>query len=56
MFINYFFNTTNIDFNLDKSDNVQETIEKYVYYYNNERPAYSLNYKTPAQFIVELGF
>lgn len=45
-----------LDFNLGKSDNVQETIEKYVQYYNNDRPAYSLKYKTPAQFISELGF
>lgn len=45
-----------LDFNLGKSDNVQETIEKYVQYYNNDRPAYSLKYKTPAQFIPELGF
>ncbi|HHU81276.1 MAG TPA: IS3 family transposase, partial [Gallicola sp.] len=27
----------------------------YVYYYNNERPSYTLKYKTPAQFKNELG-
>ena len=39
--------------NVDLSD---LHIKEYVNYYNNERPAYSLNYKTPAQFISELGF
>ena len=29
-----------IDFYLGKSDNVQDTIEKYVHYYNNEKSAY----------------
>ncbi|MCR5461600.1 MAG: IS3 family transposase, partial [bacterium] len=32
------------------------TIDEYVYYYNNERPAYSLKYKTPIQFKTEQGF
>ncbi|MBR2685075.1 MAG: IS3 family transposase, partial [Erysipelotrichaceae bacterium] len=31
-------------------------IEKYIHYYNNFRPAYSLNYKTPLQFKSEMGF
>jgi len=25
-------------------------------YYNNERPAYALNYKSPLQFKTEMGF
>ncbi|MBR0215171.1 MAG: integrase core domain-containing protein, partial [Solobacterium sp.] len=45
-----------IDFHLDKSDDVPGDIEKYIYYYNNERPSYSLNYKTPLQFKTEMGF
>lgn len=45
-----------LDFDLANSNDVETLIKKYVKYYNNERPAYSLNYKTPAQFIAELGF
>ncbi|MBR0213522.1 MAG: IS3 family transposase, partial [Solobacterium sp.] len=33
-----------------------EDIEKYIFYFNNLRPAYSLNYKTPLQFKTEMGF
>ena len=43
-----------IDFNLKQSDNVAKTIKDYVYYFNNDRPAYSLKYKTPTQFKSEL--
>ena len=45
-----------IDFKINKSDDVYKTIDEYVYYYNNERPAYSLKYKTPTQFKTEQGF
>ena len=45
-----------LDFDLANSNDVEALIKKYVNYYNNERPAYSLKYKTPAQFISELGF
>lgn len=45
-----------IDFNLYHSDDVEKTIKDYVKYYNNDRPAYSLKYKTPIQFKTELGF
>ncbi|MBE5949839.1 MAG: IS3 family transposase, partial [Lachnospiraceae bacterium] len=27
-----------------------------VKYFNNERPAYALNYKSPVQYRTELGF
>ena len=43
-----------IDFNLKQSNNVEKTIKEYVYYFNNDRPAYSLKYKTPTQFKSEL--
>ena len=43
-----------IDFNLKQSDNVEQTIKDYVYYFNNDRLAYSLKYKTPTQFKSEL--
>ena len=45
-----------LDFDLANSNDVEALIKQYVNYYNNERPAYSLKYKTPAQFISELGF
>ena len=45
-----------VDFKLNKSNNVFKTINEYVYYYNNERPAYSLKYKTPIQFKTEQRF
>lgn len=43
-----------LDFKLKESDDVEKTIKDYVHYYNNERPAYSLKYKTPIQFKTEL--
>jgi len=45
-----------LDFDLSHSQNVENTIKEYVHYYNNERPAYSLKYKTPTQFKSELVF
>ena len=45
-----------LDFDLANSIDVEALLKKYVKYYNNERPACSLKYKTPAQFISELGF
>ena len=32
------------------------SIDSFVYYYNNYRPAYSLQYKTPVQYRTDLGF
>ena len=43
-----------LDFKLRESNDVEQTIKDYVHYYNNERPAYSLKYKTPIQFKSEL--
>lgn len=34
----------------------EEMIEKYVEYYNNVRPAFALQYKSPVQYRTELGF
>lgn len=39
-----------MDFNIKKAENIEKAIENYIYYFNNERPAYALNYLTPAQF------
>lgn len=45
-----------VDFDLKHCKDVPKLIKDYVDYYNNERPAYSLNYKTPIQYKYELGF
>ncbi|MBE6103926.1 MAG: hypothetical protein E7193_03430 [Erysipelotrichaceae bacterium] len=45
-----------LDFHLRDSDDVKGDIEKYIHYYNNHRPSYSLKYKTPLQFKSEMGF
>ena len=34
----------------------KEMIDAYVVYFNNERPAYALQYKSPVQFRIEQGF
>lgn len=44
------------DFQYWKSDDIYKTITDYVWYFNNERPAYALNYKSPVQFRTEQGF
>ena len=45
-----------IDFDIKNCSNVPKLIEEYIYYYNNQRPAYALNYKTPIQYKIESGF
>jgi len=45
-----------IDFNLFNTKDIPKTIANYVKYFNNERLAYSLKYKTPIQVKHELGF
>ncbi len=44
------------DFDIDSYPSFDEFIRTYINYYNNERLAYSLNYKTPIQYKIELGF
>lgn len=44
------------DFDIDSYDCFEDFVKDYIYYYNNERPAYALNYKTPIQYKTELGF
>lgn len=44
------------DFKYYKEDNLFDFIDKFIFYYNNERPAYALKYKTPIQYKTELGF
>ena len=45
-----------VDFQYQKEKDIFKFIKKYVKYYNEERPAYSLNYKSPIQYKIELGF
>lgn len=45
-----------LDFNLKKSDNLNKLIADYIEYYNNERPMFCLQYKTPYQFKRDMGF
>lgn len=45
-----------IDFDINQYNNIYEFIDMYIDYYNNERPAFSLKYKTPIQYKTELGF
>ena len=44
------------DWDIDSYDSFDEFINDYIYYYNNERLACSLDYKTPIQYKTELGF
>ena len=44
------------DFRYWEWDNLEKGIECYIKYFNNERPAYALNYKSPVQYKTELGF
>ena len=46
----------NYDFNYPKVDDLPKLITEYITYFNNERPAYALNYKTPVQYKRDLGF
>ena len=44
------------DFKYWEWDNLKEGLERYVTYFNTERPAYALNYKSPVQYKTEQGF
>lgn len=37
-------------FSVTTVTNGENSIEEYIYFFNNERPAYALNYPTPKQF------
>jgi putative transposase len=45
-----------LDFDLEKCEQLEKFITDFVHYFNNERPAYALNYKSPVQFKIEQGF
>ena len=45
-----------IDYKLYNSNDIRKTVDEYIFYFNNDRLACSLKYKTPTQVKVELGF
>jgi len=45
-----------VDFDLKHCEDVPNLIKLYIDYYNNERPSFSLKYKTPIQYRIESGF
>jgi len=44
------------NYNIDEWETIDDFLEHYMYFYNNERPAYALQYKTPNQFLIDSGF
>ena len=38
------------DFHVTSNENIERDVAKYIAFYNEERPAYSLNYLTPKQY------
>jgi putative transposase len=44
------------DWDINSYNTFGSFIDKYIYYYNNKRPACALNYKTPVQYRIEQGF
>ena len=45
-----------LDFGLNEAENLLDLLNKYVYFFNNQRPAAALGYKSPVQYKTELGF
>ena len=45
-----------IDFDINNYNTVQKFIDDIVYDNNNLRPSYALNYKTPIEYRIQLGF
>jgi transposase InsO family protein len=44
------------DFNFNEVNSVSRFLKDYIFYFNNQRPASALKYKTPIQYKTELGF
>jgi transposase InsO family protein len=45
-----------VDFRYWQENDIFQFVDRYVHYYNNVRPAYALNYKSPVQYRTEQGF
>ena len=43
-------------FGLNEAENLPGLLNKYVYFFNNRRPAAALGYRSPVQYKTELGF
>lgn len=43
------------DFHITNNENIQDEIAAYIHFYNENRPAYSLNYLTPKQYKEEFA-
>ena len=39
-----------MDFHVTGNENVKEEVDNYIVFFNEQRPAYSLNYLTPRQY------
>ena len=44
------------DWKIQKQPQLEEVIQRYIDYFNHQRPAYALQYKTPIQFKWNQGF
>lgn len=44
------------DFNLKQCDDINLFIRMYIHWFNYERPAYALQYKTPYQYKIDMGY
>ena len=45
-----------LDFDLAHAEDVPSLLESYVHFFNNNRPAAALGYKSPVQYRTERGF
>ncbi len=45
-----------LNYSINDWETIDDFLEHYMNFYNYERPAYALKYKTPNQFLIELGF
>ena len=45
-----------LDFPPSESESIRDYLNRYVAYFNEERPAYKLKYQSPIQFRTERGF
>ena len=44
------------DFGLKHCEDINEFVKAYIRWFNNERPAYALQYKTPHQYKTDMGY
>ena len=44
------------DFDLKNCDDINGFIKQYIHWFNHDRPAYALQYKTPHQYKTDMGY